>query len=434
VLGLAVGRFVTYDHSAAGPVARRSAPATTANAPTDLAANVASLEATVRRDPSNASAWQSLGSAYIRRAAQGDPSFYDLSERAFDRADALVPDQPATLAGRGALALARHRFADALAISQRLLRRDARDPDALVVKTDADVELGHYAAAATDLRRLLDRKPALAAYARVSYLRELHGDVDGAVLAMRQARVAGADAPLDAAAVTVYLGDLALGHGDPAQALREYGRTLTVEPQQVLANLGRARALAALGRVDDAVRALQLLVDRVPLPAAAELLGDLQALRGERAAAAGSYGLVRATTRLQRASGVVVDLELARFEVDHARSATGARRALALAEAAYRERPDNVFAADVLAWARYRAGDAVSARPLVDRALRLGTRDAMLRFHAAAILHATGDDGRARTELQSAFAENPWFTYVLRPEATALAGALGIAAPAEWAR
>src|SRR3954447_8545842 len=169
VLGLAIGRFVTYDGGTSGRAAAPVAAVPTGG-PTDLATTVASLEATVQRDPSNATAWQSLGSADIRRAAQGDPSFYDLSQRAFDRADALAPNQPATLAGRGALALARHRFADARSIARRLLQRDAHDPDALIVKTDADVELGHYDAAEADLQRLLERKPALAVYARVSYL------------------------------------------------------------------------------------------------------------------------------------------------------------------------------------------------------------------------------------------------------------------------
>ena len=35
---------------------------------------------------------------------------------------------------------------------------------------------------------MVDRKPNLAAYARVSYFRELHGDLDGALAAMRAAR------------------------------------------------------------------------------------------------------------------------------------------------------------------------------------------------------------------------------------------------------
>ena len=49
------------------------------------------------------------------------------------------------------------------------------------VTVDALVELGRYDEAATALQRMVDLKPNLAAYARVSYFRELHGDLDGAL-------------------------------------------------------------------------------------------------------------------------------------------------------------------------------------------------------------------------------------------------------------
>ncbi|MDQ1520870.1 MAG: hypothetical protein QOI55_1943, partial [Actinomycetota bacterium] len=414
VLGLAFGRFVTYHHTTAPAVSPVTATGAATAAGADLVASVARLEAIVHRDPSNATAWQSLGTSYIRRAAQGDPSFYDLSERAFDRVDAIAPGQPATLIGRGTLALARHQFAGARAIALRALAADPKSPAALIVETDADVELGHYVDAAADLEALLALRPTLAVYARVSYLRELHGDIDGAITAMREARVAGADAPLDVADVTTYLGDLQLSRGRPDLARGEYARALETAPQHVLASLGWARALAALGHTGEAIASLQRLVTRVPLPAAAELLGDLRTTRGDTAGAADAYGLVRATTKLQQASGVVVDLELARFEADHARDRRGAQYALRLAQAAYRDRPENLYAADALEWARFRAGDIAGARALVDRALRLGTRDAVLHYHAAAVLHASGEQARARTELAAAFARNPWFTYARR--------------------
>ena len=49
------------------------------------------------------------------------------------------------------------------------------------IRVDALVELGRYDEAERELQAMIDRKPNLAGYARVSYLRELHGDLDGAV-------------------------------------------------------------------------------------------------------------------------------------------------------------------------------------------------------------------------------------------------------------
>src|ERR671910_70463 len=59
----------------------------------------------------------------------------------------------------------------------------------------------------------LDVRPGLAAYSRASYLRELHGDVEGARQAFAQAGAAGSDR-YDLASVAVLRGKLALGQSD----------------------------------------------------------------------------------------------------------------------------------------------------------------------------------------------------------------------------
>jgi lipoprotein NlpI len=54
------------------------------------------------------------------------------------------------------------------------------------------------------------------------------------------------------------------------------------------------------------------------------------------------------------------------------------------------------------------------------RALALGTRDAMLYYHAGTIDRALGDTARARTELKAALAINPYW----HPTQPALARAM----------
>ena len=82
----------------------------------------------------------------------------------------------------------------------------------LTVIADAQVELGRYPGAARTIQRLVNLKPSLPAYARVSYYRELHGDVDGAISAMRYAVSAGGS-PEGTAYVETLLGDLELTRG-----------------------------------------------------------------------------------------------------------------------------------------------------------------------------------------------------------------------------
>jgi Flp pilus assembly protein TadD len=110
---------------------------------------------------------------------------------------------------------------------------------------------------------------------------------------------------------------------------------------------------------------------------------------------------------LQADGGVDVDLELALFEADHGDPA----RAVAMAQAAYDRRP-TIYGADGLAWALYRGGDYAAAWPRSQEALRLGTRDALLYFHAGMIADALGDTDAARAHLQQALDINPAFSLV----------------------
>ena len=87
--------------------------------------------------------------------------------------------------------------------------------DGAAIRVDALVELGRYDAARAELQAMVDRRPNLSGYARVSYLRELHGDLDGAVEAMRLAVDAGGPAAENGAYVSTLLGELERRRGRP---------------------------------------------------------------------------------------------------------------------------------------------------------------------------------------------------------------------------
>ena len=102
-----------------------------------------------------------------------------------------------------------------------------------------------------------------------------------------------------------------------------------------------------------------------------------------------------------------MDLELALFEADHGDPA----RALDLAEAAYRTR-QTVRTADALAWADHRSGRPADAARLSAEALRLGSRDPLLLYHAGIIARDAGDAADARADLTAALDLDPGFSAV----------------------
>jgi tetratricopeptide (TPR) repeat protein len=389
---------------------------------------IARLQAQLRELPDEPRLLTRLGLAHLAVAREtADPTQYARAEEALTRSNRLAPGQAGTLTGLGALALARHDFSQALTLAEQALEAAPEANDALAVLADAEVELGRYDAATATVQALVDRKPSLASLSRVSYLRELYGDHDGAVTTMEQAATAGTDAPGERAAVRTLLGDLHLAAADLPKAEAAYTLALREAagpfPQ---AEVGLARVAAARGDLAGAAARLREVTARRPEAGSVALLGDIEAALGRPAEAARQYGLVRAIEALNRANGVAVDLELARFEADHARDqGQDPAGAVALARAAERARP-TVYGADTLGWALRQAGKPAEALPHAVAATRLGTLDALLWYHRAEIEADLGRDAEAREHLATALGLNPHLTVRDLPAARRLAARLGV--------
>ena len=420
-MGVALGRFALAGGDAAPPARSRSAGG-------GGEAAVADLQARLGATPDDPRLLARLGQAYLLRAREtADPSWFTKAAQALDRSNSVAPDRPDTLTALGLLALGRHDFSTALDLGRRAHELDPASPQPLGVVVDAQVELGRYADAAETAQEMLDRRPSLASLARASYLRELHGDVPGAITAMTQAAIAGAGSASDVAYVETLLGDLHLGVGALREAEAAYRRARARE-ESPAAEVGLARVAAARGDLVGAAAQLEEVTTRLPQPAWLALLGDVHAALGRTAEATAQYQLVRQVEELNRANGVAVDLDLARFQADHARDpGADADAAVAMARAALAVRP-TVFADDTLGWALRQAGRPAEALPHAQAAVRLGTADALLWYHLAAVEADLGRFDDARAHLAHALATNPYLTVRDLPAARDLAGRLELAA------
>jgi tetratricopeptide (TPR) repeat protein len=421
-MGVALGRFALAGGDVAPAPPRLGGGGSTEFAVTDLQARLST-------SPDDPILLARLGQAYLVRVREtGDPSYFTKAAQALERSHKLAPDRPATLTGLGLLALGRHEFSAALDLGRRAHELDPAAPEPLGVVVDAHVELGRYDDAAVALQDMLDRRPSLASLSRASYLRELNGDVPGAVTAMTQAAIAGAGGRVDDVAyVETLLGDLHLGAGKAAEAEGAYRRALA-RTDVPAAEVGLARVAAARGDLAGAAAALEVVTTRLPQPAWLALLGDVQAALGRSDDAAASYDLVRQIEALNSGAGVAVDLELARFEADHARDpGANPEAAVTKARAAHGPRP-TVFADDTLGWALRQAGRPAEALAYAQAAVRLGTADALLWYHLAAVEADLGRLDDARTHLARAFSINPHMTVRDLSPAQDLAARLGLPA------
>jgi tetratricopeptide (TPR) repeat protein len=415
---LAVLTIASSRHSSAPSLAPQPAFVPATSQSTD--ARIASLQAVVKAQPNDPRGYAALAQAYLQKVREtGDASFYRRANAVLRTALRLDPRSPDAVVVAGTLALARHDFAGALRLARhaRVLAPDLAAPYGVLV--DALIELGRYDQAGRALQRWVDIKPTLASYARVSYWRELHGDLTGAVDAIRAAISAGGDVAENGAYVQTLLGNLELTRGRRHTAEEAYRAALARFAGYVPAQAGLARLAAQRGDLAVAIRRYRGVVARLPLPEYVVNLGETELAAGRRAAARRDLALVGAEERLLRAAGVDTDVDLAVFEASHG----SPRRGADLARRAWAAAP-SVRSADALGWALTRSGRPREGLAYARRALRLGSRDPLFLYHAAVAARGAGRDRLAQTWLRGALAANPRFSPLYAPKARRMLEAL----------
>ncbi|HYX42154.1 MAG TPA: tetratricopeptide repeat protein, partial [Pyrinomonadaceae bacterium] len=221
-------------------------------------------------------------------------------------------------------------------------------------------------------------------------------------------RIAQADSAPDRETLawcTWQLGELAFAQGQYETAEQRYREALTILPDyyRAVASLGRVRA--ARDDLPAAIVQYEQVTKRLPDPIYVAALGDLYKLAGREREAQAQYTLVEQIARLSALNGQLYNRQLALFYADHDLKPDDA---YALATREYEARRD-IYGADAVAWTALKAGKLMEAQAAIKEALRLGTRDAKLLYHAGLIARAAGDQTMAHDYLKRALALNPQF-------------------------
>jgi tetratricopeptide (TPR) repeat protein len=141
------------------------------------------------------------------------------------------------------------------------------------------------------------------------------------------------------------------------------------------------------------------------MPEYAAALGDLYAKTEKRKKAKEQHDLVEYIGRLSALNQTLYNRELAYFYADHD---VKVEQALELAKRELDYRQD-IYAYDLLAWSLHKNDQNEEARDAIEKALKLGTKDAKLFYHAGMIHRALGDKEKAANFLARALATNPHF-------------------------
>ena len=361
-------------------------------------------------EPRSTAALNARGAELLERVRQGGPgTLYAKAEAAYRRAQAIDPNDLDAAVGLATVAMGRHDFGEGLRLAREARALAPRSIQALPVLVDAQVELGRYGAARDTLERIVSLKPGVAAYARISYLRELHGDVDGAVRAMRIAREAAAANPAAIAFTSALLGELALDQGRYGLAEREFRTALAAQPGFGPAREGRAHLLAAQGEYQRSIEEYRALTRAGGADVAASLAA-IEEATGRREAARRHYAIAERRFAAELESGYEADAGAVLFAAD-----IGAeRRAVRLGRELYGRAP-SVTSAEAYAWALSAAGRDRASLRMSRRSLATGWSDPEMLFRAGLVAKRAGADGRALRLLDTALEASPRFHGVDAP-------------------
>lgn len=357
-----------------------------------LQERINNMEQRLREQPDDAAAAVLLADALLRQARATNDS--RPTSRASQVLQAVLTEDPVqydALRMLGAIDLSQHHFRDALNVALRA--KDLRPTDAwnYGVMGDALIELGEYDKAFQAFDTMMELRPSAAAYARVSYARELRGDLQGALTAMEMAaKSTSSEDPEAQAWYAAQRGELYLRMGKIDEANRAFRESAFIFPNYPHAVIGQGKVKVAQG---DHEAALALYLDqlkRTPTLDLAARIGDLYAEARKVEEAEHYYQLAE---DLAGPSIAQTEANLALFLADHDRKLP---EAVKIAEVVAAGRHD-IFTEDALAWTYFKTGrldEAVAASKL---ALRTGTRDDKLVSRAAQIRAAAAAHARSGT-------------------------------------
>lgn len=359
----------------------------------------------VRRSPEDVEAYVRLAQALLQLANEsgGEAELIPEAQQSLDAALALDPGHVYGRAMMASLLNKLHRFEDARDMARGLLAEYPQQSFVRGTLVDALTELGEYEEAVAQADSMVAIRPGLPAYARVSYLRELHGDARGAIDAMLLAAQAEAPGRISRSWALHTLAGLYMGEAALDSAEVVYRGILDEDPDFVPAQGGLGHIALARGDASGAVAQIEEARGMQAHGSFDELLVEAYAMAGDEARAQEAADRVHAGLLEARAFGEIVDMEEADFLLDQGRDL---ERSLTLAREQQARRPGHLHANETLAWALMKNGQAPEAVPFIERAMRLDTGDAMVHYRAARIYEAAGDAAKAAEHLRIALDGN----------------------------
>ncbi len=309
------------------------------------------------------------------------------------------PEDFDALIAQASLNMTLHQFMKAKETILKAIKKNDFSAAAYGVLVDAHVELGEYEEAVKACDKMLSIRPDLRSYSRVSYVRELHGDIPGAISAMRLAADAGVTGQENRAWTLYNLGNLYLQHRKIDTAQFIFKGILEERPSFALAIVGTAKIKTLKKEFAEAIQLLTDAYHSTPYHGLLEQLTETFSEAGMRFQADSAATIVLNGFEEDLKLGHNAYGEYAAFAIQHNIELA---KALEYARKDYEYRPNNIKTLETYAWALLLNGQPEHSTPLIEKAMRLETNAPQLLYRAGIIFQQSGHSAMAKELLSEA--------------------------------
>ena len=267
------------------------------------------------------------------------------------------------LATKASVQLSQHDFEDALATAKSAIAINPYNAQIYGALVDAHVELGNYTEAVAAADKMVSIRPDLRSYSRISYLREIHGDVDGAKDAMNRAVKAGAPGYESTAWARLTLGELYARYDERDKAEQQYRMILRERPNYPFAIAALGQLKMDEGDYAGAEKLVQEAADIIPEVGYYIQLAEIYDRTGRPEEAKEVEKEIFEMLQDDVDSGHNMDMEYATFYRDHLQDYD---KAMEYAQREYKKRPGNIDVNRMLASLYAKMDKTNEAAPYLD--------------------------------------------------------------------
>lgn len=373
---------------------------------------IESLIKEIELNPENYTAKLNLSKAFIQEARiTGNHAYYDGA--ALQLLDEVIINDPKNfdaLCCKATVLLSQHHFSEALKVAKTALPLNPNNAFIYGLMCDAYVELGHYKMAVKMADQMIQIRPDIRSYSRVSYLREIYGDIDGAINASKLAVDAGFPGLEETAWARMILAHLYETKGHADSAVFQYQMALKERPDYAFALAGLGKHEKIKGRYKKAISYYRKAEKAIIEYSFSDELTDLYWLNKDPKNAQKSS--VRVLNMLRPLSGDdesvsghghYADRELAYAYL----KVKNNDKALEHALLEYKRRPKNIDVCETVAWVYYKQKDYKKANFYITKALRTGSKNPTLLCRAGLIKYKAGKHQQGKQLLKTALQHDP---------------------------